>query len=234
MNCPKCHSDLINYSMNRDSNGIMHAYCECQKCHMIWEKNMITIPSPTEEKPEQPEVEIPMKGEDGKSIRTFPIILLIALAAWLIGTILLLFFSSFLGVLSLLALVICIAVIFSMSTKEQAPNLHTEYRDDMTGLEYEKLVAKKLSTEGYSNVRVTPGSGDHGADILAVAPNGESIAIQCKKYSSSVGQRAVQEAVAAKDYYKCHRAMVITNSTFTPAAHDFAQNTNTILREHYT
>lgn len=107
------------------------------------------------------------------------------------------------------------------------------FRSDMTGLEYEEFVATRLKIEGYTDVTVTKASGDHGADILAVTQTGITAVIQCKLYKGVVGQEAVQQAVSAREYYHRSQAIVITNSTFTPAAKDFAQHTDTILIENY-
>lgn len=107
------------------------------------------------------------------------------------------------------------------------------FRSDMTGLEYEEFVATRLKVEGYTDVTVTKASGDHGADILAVTQTGITAVIQCKLYKGVVGQEAVQQAVSAREYYHRSQAIVITNSTFTPAAKDFARHTDTILIENY-
>lgn len=101
------------------------------------------------------------------------------------------------------------------------------------GIEYEKYVFEKLAGEGYTRLQLTPASGDHGADILAITPYGQSAAIQCKFYKDKVGQHAVQEAVSARIYYNREIAIVITNSTFTPGAKDFAVKTETRLIERY-
>lgn len=42
--------------------------------------------------------------------------------------------------------------------------------------------------------------------------------MQCKRYKGKVGISAVQEVLGAKGYYKADKAMVITNSYFTPNA----------------
>ncbi len=104
---------------------------------------------------------------------------------------------------------------------------------EMTGLEYEQYVARRLRKEKYRKVEVTRGSGDFGADILALDPWGNSISIQCKYYGGKVGVHAVQEIVAAQQYYATERAMVITNSVFTPAAVTLAGQTGVDLVENY-
>lgn len=96
------------------------------------------------------------------------------------------------------------------------------------GHTFEYVVADLLKGVGFSNVKVTVGSGDYGIDVLANY-DGCSYAIQCKKYSSKVGISAVQEAYAGRSYYGCNYAMVITNNYFTPAAIKLAKSTGVIL-----
>ena len=94
-------------------------------------------------------------------------------------------------------------------------------------LEYEKEIATKLKKLGF-NARATKGSGDQGADVLA-DKNGVSFAIQCKMYSKPVGNKAVQEANTARDFYKCDYAAVITNADYTKSARQAANACNVIL-----
>lgn len=98
----------------------------------------------------------------------------------------------------------------------------------MNGHEYEYQVAKYLRGHGYTGVTVTKGSGDFGVDVIA-HKGGHKYAVQCKYYSNSVGLSAVQEAVTGMAYYKCDRAMVVTNSSFTKAARDLARANNVLL-----
>lgn len=100
----------------------------------------------------------------------------------------------------------------------------------LSGHEYEKFVAELISELGWV-AKVTPGSGDHGADIIA-EKNGSRVAIQCKMYSSSVGNKSVQEAFSAKGYYDCDCACVISNSSFTPAAKQAAAKLDVALLHH--
>lgn len=61
-------------------------------------------------------------------------------------------------------------------------------------------------------------AGDQGGDLLA-NKDGLRLLIQAKCcHRQSVGNGAVQEAVAARTYYKCNKAAVISNSYFTPEA----------------
>jgi restriction system protein len=51
----------------------------------------------------------------------------------------------------------------------------------------------------------------------------EKTAVQAKRYTRRVSVKAVQEAVAAKDYYHCDKAMVVTNSYFSRQAEALAK-----------
>ena len=117
--------------------------------------------------------------------------------------------------------------------REEAANFKQRREENISGAEYEELVAESLSRKGFHSISMTKRSGDKGADILATTSSGITVVIQCKRYSGSVGQVAVQEAVSAREYYHCQRAIVVTNSTFTPTAIDYAKHTNTSLIEKY-
>lgn len=107
------------------------------------------------------------------------------------------------------------------------------FYDTMSGMEYEKFVCYRLSRLGFRDIQMTKASDDNGADILAVTPDGHTIAIQCKKYNDHVGKHAVQEALSARDYYYRSQAAVITNSVFTRQAKEFAKRTGVILVENF-
>lgn len=109
----------------------------------------------------------------------------------------------------------------------------TQTVDTMNGLQYEAYVAQKLRKMGYKNLKITKASGDYGADIIATDSNGKKTCIQCKKYHGSVGVHAVQEIIAAKGYYSCKRAIVITTATFTANAKTLAKSQNVELIEHF-
>ncbi len=100
--------------------------------------------------------------------------------------------------------------------------------DSLDGKEFEKYCAGLLTELGYINVKITPGSGDYGIDILA--EKDELIyGFQCKCYSSNIGVKAVQEVSSGSIYYNCDRAIVITNNYFTPAAINMAKRIGVIL-----
>lgn len=97
----------------------------------------------------------------------------------------------------------------------------------MSGIDFENYIANLLKDAGY-NVSGTPKTGDQGADLIA-SKNNTVFVIQAKRYVSAVGNEAVQQAVAARNYYKGDVAVVITNSTFTSSAVALAKKNNVIL-----
>ena len=99
--------------------------------------------------------------------------------------------------------------------------------DLMTGTEFEEFVGALFKKMGY-NSKVTKQSGDQGLDVIATR-NGLKIGIQAKCYANTVGNAAVQEAVAGKSFYNCDKVIVITNNYFSSAAIELAAANNVIL-----
>ena len=79
-----------------------------------------------------------------------------------------------------------------------------------------------------SNISVTKASGDYGADVLAEKDRIKYV-IQCKRYESLIGLKAVQEVIASRSIYKTHVGAVMTNSFYTNQAKTLADNNNIIL-----
>lgn len=116
---------------------------------------------------------------------------------------------------------------FQRRTTQQIMNLsvssdigQNDY-DNMDGHDFEYFCSDILRKNGFYNVEVTQGSGDHGIDILAEKDD-ISYAIQCKCYSSNIGNAAVQQAHTGKSLYKKDVAVVMTNQFFTQQAKDEA------------
>lgn len=100
--------------------------------------------------------------------------------------------------------------------------------DNMDGHTFEHYCADILSKNGFYNVEVTKGSGDQGIDIIA-HKDGVKYGIQCKCYSSDIGNKAVQEAFSGKTFYGCHVAAVLTNRYFTKSAKELSENNKVLL-----
>lgn len=99
--------------------------------------------------------------------------------------------------------------------------------DRMAGIQFEHYLGALFKEKGY-NVQYTPASGDYGADLL-LRKGSRTIAVQAKRYGSTVGVKAVQEVNAAKGYYRTNEAWVITNNTFTKNACSCADRLNVLL-----
>ncbi|MGH7209936.1 MAG: restriction endonuclease, partial [Acetobacteraceae bacterium] len=106
-----------------------------------------------------------------------------------------------------------------------------KWHDDMDPIEFEGRCAEAMRFAGWA-AQTTKGSGDQGVDVLATR-DGIAVVLQCKKYNKSVGNRAVQEAFAAKAFANARYAAVVTNSQFTQSAHTLAASTGVKLL-HFT
>lgn len=100
--------------------------------------------------------------------------------------------------------------------------------DEMEGHDFEYYCAELLRDNGFHHVEVTKGSGDFGADILAVK-DGVTYAVQCKCYNSAIGIHAVQEAAAGRDFYDRMVGAVMTNQYFTGPAEAAARKLKILL-----
>lgn len=104
-----------------------------------------------------------------------------------------------------------------------------EYVDSLKeGLEFEKYFATILDKLGYYDINITSPSGDFGIDVTAY--NDDVLyGFQCKLYSKTVGNKAIQEAYSGKEHYNCNVVIVVTNNYFTEQAKKQAEETNVIL-----
>ncbi len=93
--------------------------------------------------------------------------------------------------------------------------------DKLNGKEFEHYLEVFFKKLGYQ-VQRTPYQGDYGADLV-IRQGDEKTVVQAKRYTRRVSVKAVQEAVAAKGYYHCDKAMVVTNSYFSRQAEALAK-----------
>lgn len=100
--------------------------------------------------------------------------------------------------------------------------------DFMEGHQFEHWCAALLQKIGFVNVEVTQGSGDQGVDVLA-EKDGIKYAIQCKCYSSDLGNKPIQEVNTGKAIYHCQIGAVITNRYFTQGGKEAAKATGVLL-----
>lgn len=98
---------------------------------------------------------------------------------------------------------------------------------NMLGVDFEIHCARILEEAGWSVVR-NGRTGDQGVDLIACRL-GLRVAIQCKRYSGTVGNKAVQEVFAGMKYEDCDRAVVVSNAAFTAGAVNLARTTGVVL-----
>ena len=90
----------------------------------------------------------------------------------------------------------------------------------MAGGEFEVHCAQLLEQEGWTVIR-KGGTGDQGVDL--VASLGQlRVAVQCKRYSQPVCNKAVQEVAAGRQFEQCDLAVVVSNADYTTSARQLA------------
>lgn len=115
---------------------------------------------------------------------------------------------------------------YSLAILENTSNSDESIIPD-DGLEFEYWCADKFNAYGWEAV-VTKGSGDQGVDVVA-SYKSITFAVQCKRYSGSVGNKAVQEVFAGKANIDADFGCVITTGEYTASAFELASATNVFL-----
>jgi restriction system protein len=100
----------------------------------------------------------------------------------------------------------------------------------MSPLEYERHCAGLMQRAGWV-VNVTKATADQCVNIVAQAGL-TRLVLQCKLYSKPVGNSAVQEVVAGKQFERAEFAIVASNAGFTSAARALATVSDVILLHH--
>lgn len=93
--------------------------------------------------------------------------------------------------------------------------------------QFEDAIAYLCYRDGCSDARRTGGAGDLGADVVANAPDGRRIVIQCKRYgpTTTVGSGDLQRfGGTCYNVHGAQVAAVVTTSRFTKPATNYAQS----------
>jgi|GEM_PF-745217 len=111
---------------------------------------------------------------------------------------------------------------------EESLSIKPQLFANLDSADFEKLLYRLFETMGYKIEHVGR-SKDQGADLI-LNRGVERIAVQAKRFiDTPVGNKAIQEVVAARNYYNCNGAMVVTSSGFTKEAIDLAKANNVYL-----
>lgn len=92
---------------------------------------------------------------------------------------------------------------------------------------FEDAIAYLCERDGCTNARRVGGANDLGADVIAIAPDGRRIVIQCKRYgpTTKVGSQDVQRfGGTCYAVHGAHVAAVVTTSVFTKPAAEYARH----------
>ncbi|MFJ7147614.1 restriction endonuclease [Streptomyces sp. NPDC100445] len=92
--------------------------------------------------------------------------------------------------------------------------------------EFEQAVAALCERDGCTAVEVVGGAGDLGADVLAVAPDGRRVVVQCKRYGDAnrVGSQDLQRfGGTCYTVHEADVAVLVTTSDFTTPAVEYAE-----------
>src|SRR5215207_10164020 len=81
--------------------------------------------------------------------------------------------------------------------------------------EFENEVAGLLSAYGYEDVKVIGGAGDLGVDITCCDQDGNSIVVQCKRYSPNkrIHSRDIQHFMAMALHHGADHKIFVTTSS---------------------
>lgn len=93
--------------------------------------------------------------------------------------------------------------------------------DVMDGRAFEQRLGVLFRSLGYT-VEQTRERGDYGADLV-VEKDGVRTVVQAKRWTKTVGVKAVQEAHASAAMYRCARSMVVTNRYYSRSAKELAR-----------
>lgn len=96
-------------------------------------------------------------------------------------------------------------------------------------IEFEHWCADQLREQGW-DVSVSRASGDQGVDVVA-SREGASVAIQCKRYTNPIGNKAVQEVFTGAQDTGSGHSCVIGTGGFTNSAVKIAKSTGVILMD---
>lgn len=135
-------------------------------------------------------------------------------------------------ILLIIAGILLLLLLFFSLTKWIKEHLLLKKRplsmDEMEGTAFEVFCAQLLEKRGFTDISLTRASGDFGVDILA-QKEGITFAIQCKRYQTPVGVKAIQEVYAGREYYDCMVGVVLTNQYFTAPAVEAAKKLKILM-----
>lgn len=129
------------------------------------------------------------------------------------------FIWAFLGVLAVAYIVY--GIVIRIARRRRLSRSGINDIDRFGGKTFEEYLEVLFKRLGYG-VERTKFLGDYGGDLV-LRKDGVRTVVQAKRWTKSVGVKAVQEVVAAKGYYDCAKCMVVSNSRYTKQAQELAR-----------
>lgn len=119
-----------------------------------------------------------------------------------------------------IVLIVAGRIVYGLWRDRQLADSGIDEIDRMDGRTFERYLRAVFARKGFV-VELTRYVGDYGADLVLRNGSAKTV-VQAKRAKGSVGVKGIQEAAAAKGYYGCNDAMVVTNSHFTRQARELA------------
>ncbi len=129
---------------------------------------------------------------------------------------------AFIATLIVLGITIVLLIMRKMKSQEKLKRSGIADIDKMDGRQFEHYLGVLFKNQGYT-VTVTKAAGDYGADLI-ISKNGKKIIVQAKRYSKTVGLKAVQEAQTAIAHYGASEAWVVSNREYSYEATELARS----------
>lgn len=107
------------------------------------------------------------------------------------------------------------------------------YVDKLSGEDFELWLKNYFRHKGFHHIKTTKKTRDYGADLIMKKWT-YTYVVQAKRYDHNIGVFAIQQALAAKAYYKADKAIVVTNRYFTTSAVTLAKVNEVILYDRYS
>lgn len=134
------------------------------------------------------------------------------------------FIASLLAAGGVLGLFVAIMIARRIQYQEKLKKSGIKDIDEMDGRQFEHYLGHLFKAHGFT-VQVTRAAGDYGADLVIVK-NGKKIAVQAKRYSKTVGLKAVQEVKASIAHYGASEGWVVANREYSDEAYSLAKSNN--------
>jgi restriction system protein len=146
----------------------------------------------------------------------------IVLSVFLVCTALFTLLSHSFDAFVLIELLVPVPIMFFLLSRYSLHAYRAAYVDGLSGEGFEEFLRHWFAKHGYHAIHTTKKTRDYGADLI-MKKHFHTIVVQAKRYDGNIGVHAIQEAMAAKAYYKASEAIVVTNRYFTESARTLAR-----------